>query len=99
MGTLEPGRLADLAGLSADPLSLPDTEIHAIKAQLTMVGGTIVHDGGDWHARLLVGRPMWPDLQDHSAGATAASTRARAISRTGRQRNHGEACLDHRAIG
>src|SRR5262249_29745933 len=36
-GTLEPGKLADLAVLSADPLTVEETKIAEIKSQLTMV--------------------------------------------------------------
>ena len=41
-GTLEPGKLADLAVLSADPMTVPDEQIKDIKADMTMVGGKIV---------------------------------------------------------
>ena len=42
-GTLAPGRLADLAVLSADYFSVPVHEIGRIESSLTMVGGKIVH--------------------------------------------------------
>ena len=42
-GSLEPGKLADLAILSDDPLSCPDNALKDITAELTMVGGRIVH--------------------------------------------------------
>jgi predicted amidohydrolase YtcJ len=42
-GTLEPGKLADLAVLSADYLTAPVQEIGKIKSVLTMVGGNVVH--------------------------------------------------------
>ena len=42
-GSLEPGKLADLAVLSADPLTVPEPAIRDITADLTMVGGKIVH--------------------------------------------------------
>lgn len=42
-GVLEPGRLADLAVLDADPLSCPESDIKDIKAYMTVVGGKIVH--------------------------------------------------------
>jgi predicted amidohydrolase YtcJ len=41
-GTLEPGKLADLAVLSADLMSVPDDAIKDIKAEMTVVGGRIV---------------------------------------------------------
>jgi predicted amidohydrolase YtcJ len=42
-GTLEPGKLADLAVLSADYLTAPVNEIGKIKSVLTMVGGNVVY--------------------------------------------------------
>jgi len=42
-GTLEPGKLADLAVLSADYLTAPVKEIGHIRSLLTMVGGKVVH--------------------------------------------------------
>jgi len=41
-GTLEPGKLADLAVLSADYLTAPVKEIGKIRSVLTMVGGNVV---------------------------------------------------------
>ncbi len=43
-GTLEPGKLADLIVLEADPLSTPAADIPEIRAELVMVGGRIVLD-------------------------------------------------------
>ena len=42
-GSLEPGKLADLAVLSADPLTVPESAIRDITADMTMAGGKIVH--------------------------------------------------------
>jgi predicted amidohydrolase YtcJ len=42
-GTLEPGKLADLAVLSADYLTAPVKEVGRIKSVLTMVGGNVVY--------------------------------------------------------
>jgi hypothetical protein len=42
-GTLEPGKFADLAVLSADYLTVPVNEIGKIKSVLTMVGGEVVY--------------------------------------------------------
>ena len=41
-GTLEAGKLADLAVLSADIMSVPEDQIKDIKADMTMVGGKVV---------------------------------------------------------
>jgi hypothetical protein len=42
-GTLEPGKLADLAVLNADYLTAPVEEIGKIRSVLTMVGGDVVY--------------------------------------------------------
>src|SRR5688572_2603506 len=46
LGTIEPGRLADLAVLSDDYLKVTDEQIKTIKSVLTVVDGKIVHDAG-----------------------------------------------------
>ncbi len=47
-GSLAPGKLADLAVLSADPLSVAETELRDISAAMTMVGGKIVYETTNW---------------------------------------------------
>ena len=47
-GTLEPSKLADLAVLSADPLTVEETRIADITSLMTMVGGKIVHEAANW---------------------------------------------------
>jgi hypothetical protein len=42
-GRIAPGQFADLAVLDADYFSVPDEQIKSISAQLTLVGGRIVH--------------------------------------------------------
>ena len=42
-GTLEPGKFADLAVLSADYLTAPVKEIGKIRSLLTLVGGEAVY--------------------------------------------------------
>jgi len=42
-GTLEPGKLADLAVLSGDPLTAAEERLSAISAVMTMTGGRAVH--------------------------------------------------------
>src|SRR5204863_8233229 len=42
-GSLEAGKLADVAVLSADPLTVPESAIRDITADMTMAGGKIVH--------------------------------------------------------
>ena len=50
-GMLAPGRLADLAVLSADYFSVPEEDIPGITADLTIVGGQVVH-ASPWFAGL-----------------------------------------------
>ena len=47
IGSLEVGKLADLAVLNKDYFSVADEAIKSIRPVLTMVGGVVVHDGGD----------------------------------------------------
>ena len=43
IGTIEPGKLADLAVLDRDYFAIPEREIKQIRSLLTVVGGKIVH--------------------------------------------------------
>jgi len=44
IGTIEPGKLADLAVLDRDYFAVPDADIRKIRSVLTVVNGQIVHD-------------------------------------------------------
>jgi predicted amidohydrolase YtcJ len=44
LGTIEPGRLADLAVLDRDYFSVPEVEIKKIRSILTVVVGKVVHE-------------------------------------------------------
>jgi predicted amidohydrolase YtcJ len=48
-GSIEPGKLADLVVLSDDPMTCAEIRIRDITAEMTIVGGRIVHDSG-WAA-------------------------------------------------
>jgi hypothetical protein len=43
LGTIEPGRLADLVVLDRDYFTVPDEDLKRIRSVLTMVGGQVVH--------------------------------------------------------
>ncbi|MBK19247.1 MAG: hypothetical protein CMM52_10485 [Rhodospirillaceae bacterium] len=45
-GTLESSKLADIAILDKDPLSCPENDLKDITAEMTIVGGKVVHDTG-----------------------------------------------------
>lgn len=47
LGSLEPGKWADLVVIDRDFLSIPDDDIHTIKILLTVVGGKIVYTEPD----------------------------------------------------
>jgi predicted amidohydrolase YtcJ len=47
-GSLEPGQLADLAVLNADPLEVEEARIADIAALMTMTGGKIVYETQNW---------------------------------------------------
>jgi len=49
-GTLEVGKYADLAVLSADPLTVEESRIEGLTSLMTMVGGRIVHETRNWAA-------------------------------------------------
>ena len=45
-GSLEPGKLADVAVLSQDPLTCPLADLRDTVAEMTIVGGEVVFDRG-----------------------------------------------------
>jgi predicted amidohydrolase YtcJ len=46
IGSIEPGKLADLTVLDRDYFSVPDADIKKIRSVLTIVNGNVVHDAG-----------------------------------------------------
>jgi hypothetical protein len=44
MGSIQPGKLADLVVLDRDYLTIPAEQIKDIRPVMTMVGGRVVHD-------------------------------------------------------
>jgi predicted amidohydrolase YtcJ len=66
-GAIVPGRLADLAVLSADYFSVPEPEIARIESVLTLVGGKVVYGGGEF-------APLAPPLPPVSPGWSPTGT-------------------------
>jgi hypothetical protein len=56
-GSIEIGKVADLAVLSADPLTVPEDSLREIVSDLTVVGGRIVHNRGIEMNRPTTNRP------------------------------------------
>ena len=46
IGSIEPGKLADLVVLDRDYFAVPDSDIKKTRSLLTIVGGNVVHDTG-----------------------------------------------------
>jgi predicted amidohydrolase YtcJ len=44
IGSIEPGKLADLTVLNKDYFTIPDVEIKQIRSVLTVVDGKVVHE-------------------------------------------------------
>jgi len=59
-GALVPGRLADLAVLSADYFSIPDEDIKRLESVLTLVGGKAVHAAAEFAALAPPALPVLP---------------------------------------
>jgi len=46
LGTIEPGKLADLVVLNSDYFAVPNEDLKKIRSVLTVVGGNVVYDAG-----------------------------------------------------
>jgi len=60
-GTLEPGKFADLAILSADYFSIPEDEIKGLESVVTIVGGRVVYAAGPYSKLAPPPLPVAPD--------------------------------------
>jgi predicted amidohydrolase YtcJ len=60
-GVIAPGRLADLAVLSADYFTVPEGDICNIEAVLTIVGGKVVYGSGEFEKLVPSPPPVSPD--------------------------------------
>ena len=78
-GSLEVGKLADLAVLSADYFSVADDEIKGIESLLTIVGGKVVYAAGDYAQLAPPALPVSPGWSPVKAyGGYAAPLAARS---------------------
>jgi len=50
LGSIEPGKLADVAVIAGDPLTCAEADIKKLEVVGTIVGGKVVHRGGDLNA-------------------------------------------------
>lgn len=46
LGSIEPGKFADLVVLNSDYFTVPDADLKKVRAVMTVVGGRVVHDAG-----------------------------------------------------
>ncbi|MGJ5819362.1 amidohydrolase [Paludibaculum fermentans] len=60
-GSIEPGKLADLALLTADYFSIPEEEIRGLESVLTMVGGKVVYAADEFRHLDPPSLPVSPD--------------------------------------
>jgi predicted amidohydrolase YtcJ len=68
-GTVEVGKLADLAVLSADYFSVPEEEIKGIESVLTLVGGKVVYGAAEFERLAPPPLPVSPDWSPVAAYA------------------------------
>jgi hypothetical protein len=78
-GAMVPGQLADLAVLSADYFTIPDTEIPRLESVLTLVGGKVVY-ATDAFAKLapppLPVSPDWSPVRQYGGYTSRRATHA-----------------------
>ncbi|MDQ5848716.1 MAG: amidohydrolase family protein [Pseudomonadota bacterium] len=80
-GTLEPGKLADLAILSQDYFSVPVDDIKNLESVLTMVGGKVVYGAGPYSKfdpPALPSLPDWLPVRHYGGYAKASAALAGA---------------------
>jgi hypothetical protein len=80
-GLIAPGRLADVALLSADYFSVPDEDIRGIESVLTVVGGRVVYGAGEFNSMappLPPVSPGWSPVATYGGYASQARSSARS---------------------
>ena len=84
-GSIEAGKLADLAVLSADYFSVEDEQMKGIESVLTMVGGRIVYGAGEFSGLSPMGPPVtpgWSSVGVYGGYPTTTGTPVAAAVRT-----------------
>lgn len=90
-GSIEPGKLADFAVLSADYFSIPEDEIKRLESVLTVVGGQVVYGAGEFERLappLPPASPDWSPVRTHSGYDAATNPSARATPCQGPSLGH-----------
>ena len=67
-GSIETGQFADFALLDRDYLNIPDSEVRLCRADLTVVGGRVVHGNGrfeEYAPGLPKLRPGWSPVNTY----------------------------------
>ena len=98
-GAIVPGQLADLAVLSADYFSIPESEIARIESVLTLVGGKVVYGVGEFAPLAPPLPPVSPDWSPTGTyGGYGAPGRGsqRLASPSPRGLIHSHHCATHR---
>jgi predicted amidohydrolase YtcJ len=100
-GSLEPGKLADLAVLSADYFAVPEDQIRKIESVLTVMDGQIVHAKGPYRSMAPAPLPVNPDWSP-VASARAAEEEGRYLAKAmrgshacGHTHADGDNCAGH----
>jgi predicted amidohydrolase YtcJ len=97
-GQLKTGRFADFAVLSADYFSVPDDDIKDITSVLTVVGGKVVHGGGEFEslaAKLPPPMPDWSPVRYFGGYQGATLAQAAAAFANAHGHAHDEPCHVH----
>jgi hypothetical protein len=93
-GILSPGKLADLAVLSADYLTIPEEEIKGIESVLTIVGGKIVYGAQEFGSLAPPPLPVSPDWSPVGTyGGYRPAAASAAIHREGADHHHRQVWL------
>lgn len=91
-GAIRAGEYADLAVLSADYFSIPEEEIKDLHSVLTLVGGKVVHGGGEFEA---LAPPLPPASPDWSPARASGGHAHRAAAPASQRLAHLQSCAGH----